>query len=81
VRVLASIVEWDKVLDVIVNSSVAGIGVTAAYAICVFGTTRVIDMTKAGRIPEAALYGALATVMLVVTLASAVFGVIVMTTK
>lgn len=78
---LASIVEWDKVLDVIVNSSVAGIGVTAVYAICVLGTTRVIDMTKAGRIPEAALYGVLATAMLLVTVASVVFGIIVMTTK
>lgn len=79
--VLASIVEWDKVLDVVVNSAIAGIGVTAAWAVCVFGTTRVIDMTKAGRMPEAALYGVLATATLLATVAAVVFGVIVMTTK
>ena len=76
---LATVVDWEGILDVVVVSFVAGVGVTAIYAVAVLGVTRVLDMSRDGRSLEAGAYGVLALVAFGVVIAACVFGIVVLT--
>lgn len=76
---LAAVVDWEGIRDVVIVSFVAGVGVTAIYAVAVLGVTRVLDMTRDGRTLEAGAYGVLATVAFAVVIAACVFGIVVLT--
>ncbi len=76
---LASVVDWEGILDVVVVSFVAGVGVTAIYAVAVLGVTRVLDMSRDGRSLEAGAYGVLAVVAFSVVIAACVFGIVILT--
>lgn len=75
----ASIVDWQGILDVVIVSFVAGIGVTAIYAVAVLGVTRVLDMSRDGRTLEAGAYGVLAAVSFTAVIAACVFGIVILT--
>ena len=77
---LATVVDWEGILDVVIVSIVAGIGVTAVFAVAILGATRVMDMTRDGRTVEAGGYAVLAVLAFAVVIASAVFGIVIMTT-
>ncbi len=77
----ATVVEWGDVLDVIWSATLAGIGVTCAYAFAIRGATRAVDLQRDGRVTEAAIYGVVAAVALVVFAGAVVLGIIVMTSK
>lgn len=76
---LAAVVDWEGILDVVIVSFVAGVGVTAIYAVAVLGVTRVLDMTRDGRTLEAGAYGLLAIVSFATVIAACVFGIVVLT--
>lgn len=78
---LAAVVEWDKLLDVVIYASAAGIGVTAVFGIGVLGATRMVDMSREGRAVEAGFFGVVAVAALAAVVAAVVLGIIVMTTK
>ncbi len=78
---LAAIVDWEGILDVVIVSLVAGIGVTAIFAVAILGATRVMDMSRDGRTVEAGAYGVLAVTALGVVIAAVVFGIVIMITK
>ena len=79
--VIADVVDWAAILEVIWVSLLAGIGVTMVYAVAIVGLTRAADLSRHGRVPEAVLLGALGAVALVVVVASVVFGIVAMTSK
>ena len=79
--VLASVVDWEGIRDVVVVSLGAGIGVTAIFAVAIVGATRVMDMSRDGRALEAGAYGVLAVLAFAVVVAAVVFGIVVMTSK
>jgi hypothetical protein len=60
--VLASIVDWHDMLQVIWVSIAAGLGVTTVFAIALVGATRSLDYRRGGGGAGALLYGALAVV-------------------
>ncbi|HKG26397.1 MAG TPA: hypothetical protein VKB09_12160 [Thermomicrobiales bacterium] len=78
---LATVVETKDLLDTVIASLVAGIGITTAFAILVFGVTRSADMVRDERPLLATAAGGLAVVALLVVIASLVLGIVVMTTK
>lgn len=78
---LATVVEWGDLLRVIWSSTLVGIGVTCAFAFGVLGATRATDLQRDGRVGEAAIYGVVAVVALVVFAGTVVVGIIVMTSK
>jgi H+/Cl- antiporter ClcA len=78
---LASIVDWDALLQVIWVGAAAGVGVPALFAVALFGVTRAADLGRDGRRAEAALYGALGLAALAVVTAAVVYGIVVMTRK
>jgi hypothetical protein len=74
-------VDWDALLQVVWVSLIAGVGVTSAYGIAIFGVTRAADMSRAGRTAEAGVLAAVAVAALVVVAGAVVLGIVAMTDK
>jgi hypothetical protein len=79
--VVATVIETKELLYTVLASLVAGVGVTAAFSIMIFGAARFADMRRDDRPLMAAGAGMLVVVGFAVTAASIVIGIIVMTTK
>jgi hypothetical protein len=77
----ATVIETKELLDTVLASLVAGIGVTAAFAVLVFGVTRSSDMVRDERPLAAAAAGGLAFIALAVVTGAIVLGIVVMTQK
>jgi len=75
---VASIVDWDALLTVVWASLAAGVGVTAAYALVILGTTRAVDLGREGRSGEALLFGVVGVLALVAVFAAIVAGIVVL---
>jgi uncharacterized membrane protein len=78
---LAEIVETKALLQTVLYSLAAAIGVTTAFSLAIYGTTRAAEFRRDDRPLLAAASGALAAVGLAVCVAAVVLGVIVMSTK
>ena len=78
---IATVVETKALLETVVASLVAGIGVTAVFSIVIFGRGTVGDMVRDDRPVLAAAAGGLAVIALLVVAAAIVLGIVVMTTK
>ena len=74
-------VDWDALLQVVWVSVLAGIGVTSAFAMAIYGTTRAVDLSRNGRVAEAGLFALVAAAGLLAVAAAVVFGIVVMTDK
>jgi hypothetical protein len=77
---LASAVEWDKLLEVVWTAALAGVGVTAIFSIAVFGMTRSMD-TRADRPGASTLYAVIGLAGIAASLAAMAWGVILITSK
>jgi hypothetical protein len=78
---VATVVETKDLLETVVASLIAGIGVTAAFSIVIFGITRSADMVRNERPLLATAAGGLAALAGLVVVGAIVFGIVVMTTK
>jgi hypothetical protein len=74
----ASVVDWDALLTVVWASLAAGIGVTAAYGLVIFGATRAVDLSRDGRMGEAVLFGVVGAAGVVTVIAAIVLGIVVL---
>jgi hypothetical protein len=78
---LATLVEGKELLETVVASTVAGIGVTFVFSVAIWGVARFADLSRNER-PLAAAAAALAAgLALLATVAIVVLGIIVMTSK
>jgi len=81
-RLLADpVVDWGELLNVIWTSLVGGIGVTAVFAVALYGAVRAADARRNGALGLAVGYWTLMALAMALVLASIVFGVVVMTSK
>jgi hypothetical protein len=78
---VASVVETKELLETVVASLIAGIGVTAAFSLVIFGVTRSAEMARNERPMLATAAGGLAVLAGAVVIAAIVFGIVVMTRK
>jgi len=78
---LATVIETKELLQTVAASLIAGVGITAAFAILIFGVTRSADMVRSERPLLATAAGALAAIALLVVITSIVLGIVVMTQK
>ena len=78
---LATVVETKELLDTVIASAVAGIGITAVFAILIFGVARSSDLARNDRPVLAVAAGGLAVLAFAVVTAAIVLGIIVMTQK
>jgi hypothetical protein len=78
---IATVIETKNLLETVAASLIAGIGVTAAFSLVIFGITRSADMVRDERPLLATAAGGLAVLAGLVVAAAIVFGIVVMTTK
>jgi hypothetical protein len=81
VSALATIVETKDLIETVVFSVVAGIGVTAIFSVAIWGVARFVDLSQEERRLHAGFAAAAAGVALLAMLAAVVIGVVVMTSK
>ncbi len=79
--VVAAIVDWGALLEVVVVSLVGGVGLTAVFSVAVMGAVRSIDFARDGRPLEAGAFGAIALVAVAACVAATIYGIVVMVSK
>ena len=79
--ILATVVDWEALLDVVVASLIGAIGVTIMFSLAIYGATRFAEVRREDRTGGAVGYGVLAGVGLAVTAAAVAFGLYVMLSK
>jgi TRAP-type C4-dicarboxylate transport system permease small subunit len=77
----ATIVDWSDLLQTIGASIVAGIGITIAFSVLIWGGARFADLRREGRTAEAGVPLTVSGLALAVVVAGVVFGIVVMTAK
>jgi hypothetical protein len=77
----ATILQTKDLLETVIASLVAGVGVTAAFSVAIWGGARFVDLSREGRGVAAGGAAAVGVVALAMTLAAVVFGIVVMTSK
>ena len=78
---LAVVVETEELLQTVIASLVGGVGVTVVFSIGIWGAARFADLSRSDRPLAATGAAAVAVLALLVTAASVVLGIIVMTSK
>jgi hypothetical protein len=78
---MATIVESKELIETVIASFVAGVGVTAVFSLAIRGGARFVDLNRDGRPVAAAVAAALGALSLTITLAAVVIGIVVMTKK
>lgn len=78
---VAVIVQTNELLQSVVASLVAGVGVTFAFSVAIWGAARFADLNRGERPVAAAAAAAVGALALAVTLAAVVVGIVVMTKK
>jgi hypothetical protein len=78
---LAAIVEAKELVETVLFSIVAGIGVTAIFSVAIWGAARFTDLSQEDRRPAAGAAAAVGVLALLSVLAAIVIGVVVMTSK
>jgi hypothetical protein len=78
---LATLIEGKELLETVVASTVAGIGVTVAFSVAIWGAAQFAELNRAERPLAAGLAAAIGVLALLAVTASLVIGVIVMTSK
>lgn len=78
---IATIVEWQEMGETVAASIVAGVGITFAFSVTIWGASRFADLSRSERPLAAGAAAAAASVALLVVAAAVVFGIVVMTRK
>jgi hypothetical protein len=78
---IATIVEGKEMLETIVASLLAGVGVTFAFSVAIWGVGRFADLSRGERPAAAALAATVTALALAAVGAAVVFGIVVMTSK
>jgi hypothetical protein len=74
----AALVEGKEMLETVVASVVAGLGVTAAFSVAIWGVGRFIDLSSRGERVAAGGAALVAALALALVGAALVFGIVVM---
>jgi hypothetical protein len=78
---MAVIVETKELIETVIASLLAGVGITVVFSVGIWGAARFADLSRGERPLAAAAAAALATLAGLTTAAAVVFGVVVMSSK
>jgi uncharacterized membrane protein len=78
---VATVVDWDALLKTVWASAAAGVGVTFAFSLSIYGAARTAEFRRDDRWLEAGLAFALMLLGFAVCVAAIVYGVVIMTQK
>ena len=74
-------VEGKELLETVIASVVAGVGVTVIFSIAIWGVARFADLSRGERPLAAGAAAAVAALALALTAAAVAIGILVMTSK
>jgi cation transporter-like permease len=77
----AVIVETKDLVQTVIASVVAGVGVTVVFSVAIWGTARFADLSRNERPLAAGAAAAVAGLAALVTLAAVAFGIVIMAKK
>jgi hypothetical protein len=78
---VATIVDTHVLWKLVVSALVAGVGITAVFALAIYGGTRFLDLRREGRDTAGWAHGALAFLALAGFAAAVAYGIVVMGNK
>lgn len=78
---MAVVVETKQLVETVVVSLLAGVGVTVVFSVAIWGVARFADLSRNERPVAAGAAATLAGLAMLVTLAAVAFGILVMTHK
>jgi hypothetical protein len=78
---MAVVVETKELLETVVASLVAGVGITVVFSVAIWGVARFADLSRNERPLAAGAAAALAGLAVLTTAAAVAFGIVVMTSK
>lgn len=78
---MAVVVETKELLETVIASLVAGVGVTVVFSVGIWGAARFADLSRAERPLAAAAAAATAALAGLLTAAAVVLGVVIMSSK
>lgn len=78
---MAVVVETKELLETVVASVVAGVGITVIFSVAIWGVARFADLSRNERPVAAGAAATLAALAGLVTLAAVAFGIVIMSSK
>ena len=78
---IATIVQWKELWQTVVASLIAGVGITFAFSVGIWGTGQFIELSREERPAAATLAGAVAGLGFLCVAAAVAVGILVMTKK
>jgi hypothetical protein len=78
---LATIVETEDLVQTVIASLIAGVGITTVFSVAIWGGARFADLSREGRPLAAGAAAVLGALALLATLGTVVVGIVVMTSK
>jgi hypothetical protein len=78
---LATIVETRSLIETVIASIVAGVGVTTVFSVAIWGAARFVELSRDERPLAAGGAAALTACALAATVAGVVLGIVAMTSK
>jgi cation transporter-like permease len=78
---MAVVVETKELLETVIASLIAGVGITVVFSVAIWGVARFADHSRDERPFAAGAAAALAGLALLVTLAGVAFGIVIMASK
>lgn len=78
---IATIVQWQDLGQTVVASLVAGVGITFAFSVGIWGSGQFIELSRNERPVAATAAGAVASLGFLCVIAAVVVGIVVMTHK
>ncbi len=78
---IAALIEGGELLETVVASTVAGVGVTFVFSVAIWGVARFADLNRDDRHLAAGAAAAVAALAAAATVGAVVAGIVVMTSK
>ena len=78
---MAVVVETKELLETVLASVIAGVGITVVFSVAIWGVARFADLSRNERPIAAGAAAALAVLAGLVTLAAVAFGIVIMSSK
>jgi hypothetical protein len=78
---MAVVVETKELLETVVASAVAGVGITVIFSVAIWGVARFADLSRNERPVAAGMAATLAALAGLATLAAVVLGIVIMSSK
>jgi cation transporter-like permease len=78
---MAVVVETKELLETVIASVVAGVGITVVFSVAIWGVARFADLSRNERPIAAGAAATLAALAGLVTLAAVAFGLVIMSSK